>query len=101
MQSSTSEVRVVPLSEHSGGADVLTDILRQGAQKLLAQAIEAEVADWIDAHKEVGLRELGNNPLRQRATPVSSQKNRPSPLRHLPSQADSRCKSAHDSLRVS
>jgi putative transposase len=52
MQSSTSEVRVVPLSGHTGGADVLTDILRQGAQKLLAQAIEAEVADWIDAHKE-------------------------------------------------
>ena len=28
--------------------DVLTDILRDGAQRLLAQAIEAEVAEWID-----------------------------------------------------
>jgi transposase-like protein len=32
--------------------DVLGDILRQGAQKMLAQAIEAEVADWIDWHHE-------------------------------------------------
>ena len=30
--------------------DVLTDILRDGAQRLLAQAIEAEVAEWIDSH---------------------------------------------------
>ena len=32
--------------------DVLTDILRAGAQQMLAQAIEAEVADWIDAHQQ-------------------------------------------------
>jgi hypothetical protein len=32
--------------------DVLTDLLRQGAQQLLAQAIEAEVADWIDRHQD-------------------------------------------------
>jgi len=30
--------------------DVLTDILRDGAQRLLSQAVEAEVAAWIDAH---------------------------------------------------
>jgi putative transposase len=30
--------------------DVLTGILRDGAQRLLTQAIEAEVAEWIDAH---------------------------------------------------
>lgn len=30
--------------------DVLTEILREGAQTLLVQAIEAEVADWIDRH---------------------------------------------------
>jgi len=28
--------------------DALTDILRQGAQQLLKQGIEAEVAEWID-----------------------------------------------------
>ena len=30
--------------------DVLTDILRDGAQRLLAQAIEAEVSEWIASH---------------------------------------------------
>jgi len=34
----------------SKAGDVLTDILREGARKLLAQAIEAEVQDWIDSH---------------------------------------------------
>jgi putative transposase len=33
--------------------DALTDILRQGAQQLLRQAIEAEVAEWIDAHRHL------------------------------------------------
>jgi len=33
--------------------DVLTDVLRDGAQQLLAQAVEAEVATWIESHKEV------------------------------------------------
>jgi putative transposase len=49
MDSSTSDVRIVPLPQ---AQDVLTDILRQGAQQLLAQAIEAEVADWIDQHQD-------------------------------------------------
>src|SRR5262245_55125566 len=48
MVHSTDELRVVPLP---GAADVLTEVLRAGAQKLLAQAIEAEVADWIDQHQ--------------------------------------------------
>jgi transposase-like protein len=30
--------------------DVLSDILRQGARKLLADAVEAEVAEWINRH---------------------------------------------------
>ena len=33
--------------------DVLSKILRAGAQQLLAQAIEAEVADWIDSHQQL------------------------------------------------
>jgi transposase-like protein len=49
MDCSTDEVRIVPLPQ---AQDVLTDILRQGAQQLLAQAIEAEVADWIDHHQD-------------------------------------------------
>jgi len=33
--------------------DVLTDILRDGAQRLLSQAVEAEVFSWIESHKHV------------------------------------------------
>ena len=47
MNRSTSEVRIVPLPQ---AHDALGDVLRHGAQKMLAQAIEAEVADWIDKH---------------------------------------------------
>jgi transposase-like protein len=36
-----------------GTQDVLTNILRDGAQRLLTQAIEAEVAEWIDSHRHV------------------------------------------------
>jgi transposase-like protein len=46
---STTEARIVPLPQ---AQDVLTDVLRRGAQQLLAQAIEAEVADWIDRHQD-------------------------------------------------
>jgi len=45
---STTAVHIVPLPE---AKDVLTEILRPGAQKLLA--IEAEVADWIDRRRVV------------------------------------------------
>ena len=53
-------------------ADVLTDILRDGAQRMLAQAIEAEVAEWIDVARPVN--ERGRPP------PGGSQR--------LPAQAD-------------
>ena len=35
--------------------DILIEILHDGAQRLLAQAIEAEVGDWIDRHADVGV----------------------------------------------
>ena len=35
-----------------GSRDALAEILRQGARSLLAQAIEAEVADWIEQRAE-------------------------------------------------
>src|SRR5262249_39007381 len=47
MSESTTDIRIVPLPT---GQDVLTEILREGARRMLAQAIEAEVATWIDAH---------------------------------------------------
>ena len=45
--------------------DVLTTILRDGAQRMLAQAIEAEVSEWIDGHahltNEKGHRQVVRN----------------------------------------
>jgi putative transposase len=35
------------------GQDVLCEVLRLGAQRLLAQAIDAEVASWIDRHRHL------------------------------------------------
>ena len=50
MSQSTTEIRIVPLAPSQ---DVLTDLLRDGARRLLAQAIEAEVASWIDDHSHL------------------------------------------------
>src|SRR6478672_7299938 len=45
--------------------DALTDILRDGARRLLAEAVEAEVAAWIESHAhlkdEAGRRRLVRN----------------------------------------
>lgn len=49
MEFSTNEMRIVPLP---GSGDVLTEVIRRGAKQLLSQAIEAEVAEWIERHKE-------------------------------------------------
>jgi putative transposase len=35
------------------GRDVLTEVLHRGAQQLLAEAVEAEVADWIDDRQQL------------------------------------------------
>ena len=62
MDHSTADVRIVPLALPQ---DVLTDVLRRGAQQLLAQAVEAEVADWIDCRRDCcdgdGLRQVVRN----------------------------------------
>src|ERR1700722_796596 len=47
MNESTPDIRIVPLPT---GQDVLTEVLREGARRMLARAIEAEVAAWIDDH---------------------------------------------------
>ncbi|MGE5755742.1 MAG: transposase, partial [Planctomycetaceae bacterium] len=47
MSESTTDIRIVPLPT---GRDVITEILRDGARRMLAEAIEAKVAAWIDAH---------------------------------------------------
>jgi putative transposase len=48
MNDSSVDPAVLPLPESS--RDVLSGILQEGAQRLLVQAVEAEVASWIDAH---------------------------------------------------
>jgi putative transposase len=49
MMNSTAEIRVVPVPT---AGDAFTEVLRAGAQRLLADAINAEVADWIDRHQD-------------------------------------------------
>src|SRR3954463_16174665 len=62
MTESTTDIRIVPLPR---GQDVLTEILRDGARRLLAEAIEAEVAAWIDPHAhlqdQAGRRQVVRN----------------------------------------
>jgi putative transposase len=62
MNESTTEIRIVPLPT---GPDVLTEVLREGARRMLARAIAAEVAAWIDdrAHlkDETGRQQVVRN----------------------------------------
>jgi putative transposase len=62
MQESTLDRFIVPAPSSQ---DVLTDLLRQGAQQMLAKAIEAEVADWIESRAhlrdEEGRRQVVRN----------------------------------------
>jgi transposase-like protein len=46
----TCEPFAFPSSQPAGVEDPLTEVIRQGAKTLLAQAVEAEVAAWIDGH---------------------------------------------------
>src|SRR5437773_5829732 len=45
----TNDTRMVP---RAVGNDVLADILRHGAERMLAQAVNAEVADWLSVHAQ-------------------------------------------------
>ena len=47
MNESTTGIDIVPLPT---GQDVLTEVLRDGARRMLAQAVEAEAAAWIADH---------------------------------------------------
>ena len=50
MHGSTTNAGSIPLGTSK---DVLTDVLRQGAQQLLTQAIQAEVASYLEARTEL------------------------------------------------
>ena len=55
MQEATTTTVTFP----STSRDVLTEILREGAQQMLTTAIEAEVAEWIEAHRHRAQRRAG------------------------------------------
>ena len=68
---------VVALRQPGNVEDPLTDLLRAGARQLLAQAVEAEVADMLGAHDhlrtEDGRRRLvryGHGPEREILTGI-------------------------------
>ena len=48
-----SEVTTESIAFPVAAKDALNEILKRGAQQMLATAIEAEVAEWIDAHSHV------------------------------------------------
>jgi len=60
MSETTASTIVLP-----GARDTLQEVLRQGAQRMLTQAIEAEVAEWIGQHEhltdERGRRQVVRN----------------------------------------
>ena len=47
------EVTTTTFAFPSTSRDVLSEILREGAQQMLTTAIEAEVAEWIEAHRHL------------------------------------------------
>lgn len=47
------EVTTPSFAFPSASRDVLTELLREGAQQMLSAAIEAEVAEWITAHRHL------------------------------------------------
>jgi putative transposase len=62
MNESTTDIRIVPLPTSQ---DILTEVLRDGARRMLAQAVEAEATAWIEAHahlkNEVGHKQVVRN----------------------------------------
>lgn len=71
MQEGNARSPTLPVPAH----DVLTSLLRQGAQRMLAQAIEAEVAEWMEAHPQVdaqGHRQVVRNGYLPERTIVTS-----------------------------
>ena len=74
-----SDANVVKLLQPGSFADPLTEVLRNGARALLAQAIEAEVADFLAKHIDLktatGLRRMvrhGHLPEREVMTGIGS-----------------------------
>ncbi len=60
MQQLTDDPLVLPTVASPTPADPLTEVLRRGARQLLAQAVEAEVADFIHDRRDVLDEALGH-----------------------------------------
>jgi hypothetical protein len=56
-----SDHNVFKLTQPDSFTDSLTDILREGARALLAQAIEAEVADFLAQHASLRRGDQGGS----------------------------------------
>ena len=71
MHESNETIETIPVP----GRDVLTEILRDGAERLLSQAIEAEVDAWIEGHSDLhdgqGRRQVVKNGHHPRRTLVT------------------------------
>ncbi len=55
-----SQDNVTKLFQPGTFSDPLTDVLRDGARQLLAQAVEAEVADFLARHANLKTRTGGS-----------------------------------------
>ena len=47
-----SQDNVIKLAQPGGVSDALTAVLRQGARSLLTQAVEAEIASFLETHAD-------------------------------------------------
>ena len=89
--------RTKPEQEDRGTSDVLAEMMRAGARKLIAQALDAEVAGAVvDVERQMiaGMLEHGGERLQEPARPVRGLER---PRLHVVSE--SRLGVRHDSLR--
>jgi hypothetical protein len=56
-----TDTNVFQFSQPGTFADPLTEVLRNGARALLAQAVEAEVAALLSCHIDTGLTRVDND----------------------------------------
>jgi transposase-like protein len=49
---------------HEGPKDALTELLREGAQRLIGEAVEAELRDFLERYQELRLADGGQQVVR-------------------------------------
>ena len=63
-----SKANVIALSQPGNFTDLLTEVLRTGARALLAKAVEAEVADFLEQYAD--LKKIGRASCRERVEAI-------------------------------